>query len=771
MVGLAGLATGATLRFCSSACRAAGDTWWEALALDHPLPVIGLLIALGAWYWTARRQARRSLESLSSSLTANAGPFLFGLVNFLAPLQDRWFAGDISDLLAAAAIAGTGGLLWLRTAGARDHEINGSGHWRNFLLIAAVTFILSAVYCLDVFGPRAAPSGDEPSYLMITRSLQADRDISMDNNYRFKDYRLFGVNTYPVFTHLGKDRVNYPHHSIGLPLYLAPWLAVSLRLEPRPLVLVMRFATILVAIICFIQVYLLAALAIPARRARTAVLIGVSTTPMLFYASEIYPELAAALCAAYSLRLLLADPAPRGAAWRAGLAMAFLPWLGVKYIALLGALVLVWTGTIIRRRRGRRPLYGLGFPLAVSTGLYMAFLYNLYGNFSPTSIYKGVIPGAPDHGALLADIQAMFGQMGFRLRGISELFTGIWLEQRIGLLFLAPVFILIAPGIVSLWKKNRGFTASLLPPILAHLFIYGYESNWGGYCPVNRPVVTALALALPLFGQGLAVADRGRTLRILKWILLGLSWLVAYCFLLYPPWLYHTLSSHIAGGAGNLFRAFDYPGLRNLPDWLPLIMGDIKHYGANLTWGIVLALLIGVFMPAARRGDRPNPRSAVKSAARSWTIAIAGGLVLALAWRLVFPPLTRRSIEPPASTQVIRLNVLDGNHFGDELRGGWLKGGAATAFRIITPGYPKSFSMAAHSLVDNRLHINLGGRSVAMAMLAREPVRFSLTPRTAIHRFGAWHTRVYAACDRSFTAAELIGSEDRRRLGVFLFFD
>src|SRR6266850_2279275 len=57
------------------------------------------------------------------------------------------------------------------------------------LRIAAFVFV--AIWGLTTHGKYSA-SGDEPHYLLVSRSLVADRDLDLANNYAANDGRLVG---------------------------------------------------------------------------------------------------------------------------------------------------------------------------------------------------------------------------------------------------------------------------------------------------------------------------------------------------------------------------------------------------------------------------------------------------------------------------------------------------------------------------------------------------------------------------------------------------
>jgi hypothetical protein len=94
-------------------------------------------------------------------------------------------------------------------------------------LVAGLTMFV-VVWTLTTHGKYSA-DGDEPHYLMVTRSLWADHDIDLANNYGANDGRLFGHDPLEAGAHARVDRRQRlsPVHDLGVSIALVPVYAIA----------------------------------------------------------------------------------------------------------------------------------------------------------------------------------------------------------------------------------------------------------------------------------------------------------------------------------------------------------------------------------------------------------------------------------------------------------------------------------------------------------------------------------------------------------------
>jgi hypothetical protein len=79
-------------------------------------------------------------------------------------------------------------------------------------------------------------SGDEPHYLMVCRSLWADGDLDLRNNYQNDDGRHFGAAGLEKGLHARQNRQGalFPVHDIGVPIVLTPVYIVATTIARIP---------------------------------------------------------------------------------------------------------------------------------------------------------------------------------------------------------------------------------------------------------------------------------------------------------------------------------------------------------------------------------------------------------------------------------------------------------------------------------------------------------------------------------------------------------
>jgi len=509
-------------------------------ALPLPLAVVlglgglGLLwLALGALL--SRLRGMGLGDALRGSATAYL-PLLLILVDatrLLLPLG--WLTNPAVVLtyegrwVVAGAVALTVMVLHLRLL---------APAWREFRIgprgLAVGTFLLVlAVYL--AFLPRAVlvgPTGDEPDYLLLAHSLVVDQDFDLQNNVEGRDYLRFVPRLQP-HVQPGAHGGLYSFHRLGLPLLIAPAYGVGLAMDWPVRVPVAAFLCLLAALLTARTASLALHLT---GHGPSALLTGLAvafSAPWFFYAYAIFPEMPAALLLMEILRRLVLAEGRR--AWGVGLLLALLPWFQERFF--LPALILAGWGVWVYGRR-RELLWQLFAPLAISGALFMVYANLLYGRPLPYHRHGGFSSLASIHFGLL----------------------GPWLDRDHGLLVLAPIFLLVVPGIVPFLREHRRPAVMALSVFLGlYGVIAAYSEWWGGFAPPPRylmPVLPVLALALA-FGIRETLA-RGRVVRVL--LLAGASALVATYAVIYPALQYrhaHPLRS--------LFAGLDWT--RYLPSW------------------------------------------------------------------------------------------------------------------------------------------------------------------------------------------------------------
>lgn len=338
---------------------------------------------------------------------------------------------------------------------------------------AALWLVLFGVFAATV-GLHASPGEDlsapEARYLLTAESLASDGDFDVSDQYRERAWRdVYGGDLVP----LGR-----PHNGrllepggIGFPLVVAPAYALGGAIAVE----------LLLAAIAALGFVLAAALArrlVPEPWATGAALTVGLSPPALVAATTIAPDaLAGTALAGAALLALRARESPRlRHTFAAGLLLALLPWLAVRFLAPVAVLTVV----LYRRARGRnRTVAGL---LGVEAVLFSVVLFAAIND----PLYGGLIPDA-----VLPDGVSASGAAGLldHLARAPRLLT-LWVDPRVGLLRWAPF---LALSLVGLWLLARSRRRRLAVALSEHVDVEVTAGFLALVCAASMGVAVFLA--------------------------------------------------------------------------------------------------------------------------------------------------------------------------------------------------------------------------------------------------------------------------------------
>ncbi len=564
---------------------------------------------------------------------------------------------------------------------------------RAFLL--GLALLASAALAGSLLAEHNPLTGDEPAYLVMASSLIRDLDLDVGNNYRQRDYREFGVDSYPTFAHRGTGGRFYPHHGAGLGLLLAPVLPIASFLERR---VGMGWGIFLLRLIpgCLLGLYLMVAFdlsrALGARKRPAfgvAVAFGLSC-PLLFYSTQLYPDLPAGLMLGW-LALLwvrlarVRDPDERATlpllAMSASLAM--LPLLGVKFLLPGGLLGMGLLWRFWRRQDPRGLVWALAGGIVGCTAFFW-LLGSQTGTFSPAAAFGGA-KAATQGGGLLGHFAA---GMGARLRFVPWWLFGYLMDQRTGLFFLAPFMGLGIAGLFRNGSRDRSSVAAkaanddrgqgsssqwfLLLIAGSYMLVYAYHLDWGGRCPPGRPMVGVLWSTAPFVALGIGLVPAwGRR------ILFGLSGLISLAYALDHKTLFLHLHPNAQSEFSPLLQNLSLPRLP-LAKLAPFVSVDHTWTVGNSVGLLLLAALAGWCWRLAARpsslavgkgrffGVCPETRARSSFAARSLALPLLAAATII--WGLQINPESR--LQPLVAQDPDCGRVLTGG--GALWRDGWV---------------------------------------------------------------------------------------------------
>lgn len=453
--------------------------------------------------------------------------------------------------------------------------------WR----LTAVVFVVALfVYSLAVVAIRLRiePTGDEPHYLVVARSIAYDFDLDVSNNYLDRHWKgFFGGEL--GWAHAREYRPNSgltSVHPVGLPAFIALPYLVAARIAES-----LRFNSAWAGYLGSVAAMVLVASALATVTFRflldlvgNPLAAGVAwtivffTNPMLPYSSQLYPETLAALALMIGLWL----------GWRgqkrwlevvlSSLAVAVLPWLHSRYLLLALILFSYLSVRLWAVHRRAIPLL-VGLDLLAASA-YILFQGSVYGSFSPAAAY-----GSPGNALVVGNLPV----------GLA----GLFVDQSHGLFVYAPVYVpvlimwLVLVFTRFTWKHCIIPVAALL--FIAEAAVSAMHPLWfGGWSIPPRFLVPVIPLAgLPL-ATSLAISQRQlwRQALRLTLALLGAATLAVVIATGSVPAFYfdHFSSKMLIEASKGLQRLTGVQLVLN--DYWPMMIADSPlHYRPLQAWG------------------------------------------------------------------------------------------------------------------------------------------------------------------------------------------
>jgi hypothetical protein len=481
-------------------------------------------------------------------------------------------------LPGVAALSGPP-LLALTFAGAVAALLTAPGTGRRLFFPVVLALYLVVAWRVQA---RVGPEGDEPHYLIVADSLLRDHDLDLTQDFKEARYRSFhSAPLEPHFRVRGRHGEIYSIHAIGLSLLLVPAYAVAGYPGAS------FFMALLAALLALELRELLRDWTGRDRLADGLAWVLALSPPLIHYAGLLFTEIPAALALAFALRRSR-GPERHGVlgalAW--GCALAFVPWLNVRY-SLLPVVVLLYFLSQSQRPRGREIGAAVG-PMIVSALVLVSYHSMLYGFFDPRRVYGR----RPE----------------FAWATLPEGLAGLLLDQEFGLLVYAPLFALALPGIGRLRRVGWREATLVGTLIVMALLTAGSWDMWrGGFNPPARflvPLLPAMALAVAAQLEGGLSAPMALLLGWGLWTGLSGAW--------YPELVHRDRD-----GTSPFFRS-----LSGAEEWTALLPGYVlatpKRGALAAVWGGALALAVFV-----RRHGKPT---ASGFAAASLGLVAAAGL-------------------------------------------------------------------------------------------------------------------------------------------------
>lgn len=457
-------------------------------------------------------------------------------------------------------------------------------------LVVVVVGLAATLAALPGIGVRATngahTTADEPHYLLTAMSLAEDGDLDVADELAAQRWRPFHEVDLPIQERVLPDGRRLAPHDPLLPLLLAPAWAVGGWVGAKALLALL--AGLLAGLTTWTAVHRLGVRPLVAGATVGALSVA---WPLGGYATQVYPELPAALVVAALVAVGTAPGRPTGA--RVGglvLLTTALPWLAVKYVPVAAALVavLAWQWW---RAGARRQLAWLGALLAVSGAVHLGLHQLWYGGWTPYA--------AADHFVGRGE----FAVVGFdpNVAGRARRLVGLLVDRDFGLAAWQPLWLLAVPALAVLVRRRpTGWTWVAAPLAVGWLTATFVALTMQGWWLPGRQVVVVLPLAALALAWWLDQASpgwrRGATA-------LGALGVVTYGWLLAD------------GLRGRLTWVVDFATVGDplyavrravMPDYLDVSAATWAWQGA---WLVLLAGLCWAALRTARGFSPPPPAS------------------------------------------------------------------------------------------------------------------------------------------------------------------
>jgi hypothetical protein len=637
-------------------------------------------------------------------------------------------------------------------------------NWKlHFFLLTFFIYLLLASGFITQVGHL---SGDEPHYLVLTHSILKDHDLEVSNNYSQKDYFPYYSSELEPSAHRGKKSGSelYSNHPPGFSLYLLPFYYLGKMLGGGWFLFILRASVVLIAALLSIAIIDFLREYIEDRRVILFAWLAVSfTSPLLFYSRHLYPEIPAALV---SLLVVKAIRKNGSLSWLRlllmGLGIGVLPWLGQKFLPL--SFILIFISLIYLWRNKVLLSSKLLFILSalILIGLFYFYLHALYGTFSPRSIMTGYLG---------EEVKTEWGKqyfMNWQLKPKVATFLSYFIDQKEGLLIYAPIYIFCFIGLYGLYRLNKKDFWLVAGLLGVYIGGHAYVHQSSGFSPPSRPLAAIIWIFALLIAAGFKICNSSFGKKLGK-TLLFISFMIALLLTIYPDTLYQNIvkntmaPSKLYSKLSSLY--FDYTKM--LPSLLDL---DILGWKAIIFWLVISIAIIFCFFYICLKKKFIRKENEVDN----YSISLVFTMIVLLVCIILFCLFPRINVNRLPYMEFIgnkgfKVYSLEGNAYGPELNGIWIKGEKEARLLLQCSSKIKNIRLEFQSPVSQSAKIGTADylRSMEIDLYGNSTFILSLSEYFSYKK--SWLYVVNIRPESGFYPRKIIpGSTDSRYLGVFV---
>ena len=382
----------------------------------------------------------------------------------------------------------------------------------------------------------SAPQGDETHFMILTHSLVFDHDVDVGDNYQHGDYKEEfpppppgAMRGYP-YAYMQRDNMDYvphePHvvknfrgqlmleHDPGYAALLVPGYALDKREGAL-------FTQALIGAIGAVAIFEVAlTLGVSVFCALVTVVLFCFTCPYWVFTQSALSDLPGGVAIIWiALQFFRYRVRERNRyLLLAGLLIAVMPWLNIRWWSLAGPAFLVLSAWVIHCEWTHWPrlmakMAYLGVPSIVGLTGFAIFDKAFFDTYKPNASML-----------LLDRVMPQFA-----LHPIHGL-MGMMFDQSYGLIPTAPLYVAAVAGLVVLFRRDRWGFAMLTLPVLGYLPFVVFSRYWfAGWNAPARYLVSAATLMIPAAALAL-----NRKVRWVVVVLAAWSFLISIMFTVNP---------------------------------------------------------------------------------------------------------------------------------------------------------------------------------------------------------------------------------------------
>lgn len=471
---------------------------------------------------------------------------------------------------------------------------------KRLLVLFCLAFVIYNGCTFILVSKGISFSGDEPYYLLTTHSLLKDKDINVANNYANRDYYSFyskeeiprfRLGMYARAGRKGGEYI-YPINLPGVSFLMLPFYWLSQFFSGKVLTFILKGSLSIWAALLGVQLYLLSKELWQKEKVSLILWFFYSfSSPVLFYAIHLYPEIPIALFSIIIYRKIRSEKhLSIFNYFFLGFLLSSFFWFGLKYNMIFWPLLIVSVYFLLKNHKARlKILCFLAFPL-LSLALFYLYLYEIYGSFYPFAIYEGVMTPEKMHAFKQT---AMNVPISMRIDTLFDYF----LDQRDGILLYAPFYFFVFLGLVEAFRKARKDLFILLFITLPFILSYAFFTHRQGYCPQGR-ILAPISWVGAVFIGYFIFHNKRKIYSFIFWVFYLISLGTVVILLGHPDFLYQPTTHEFTSRPGGMFAFLSNINIF-LPNFLPSFI-KVKNTGylPNYLWvlAVIAFVIIYVFI-------------------------------------------------------------------------------------------------------------------------------------------------------------------------------